>query len=212
MHICVVSISNAVRPSATRGLRLTLLLLFYSYSAAAQEQAPAKNSSWDISVWVAGSTGEENRNSLTEAQVFSGGVFIGRIIASEIGSGRWKGNLEYGFNVIPVLVTSGAAERIYGGGFDPVVLRWSLSHRWRRVMPYIELGGGSVITSRNLPLGDTSSFNFTAKCGGGIQVLRKPQQSLDIGCRWWHISNANLGVRNPEFNGLQFSLGYHWFR
>jgi len=36
------------------------------------------------------------------------------------------------------------------------------------------------------------------------------RQSFDIGCRWSHISNANLGIENPEFNGIQVSLGYHF--
>jgi hypothetical protein len=184
----------------------------YSYSAAAQEQAIDKNRSWDIRVWVAGSTGEENRNSLTEAQLFSAGISIGKVIADGVGSGWWKGNLEYGFDVIPVFVAFGGTKRIYGGGVEPVVLRWTLSHHAHRVLPYIELGGGALISNANLPLGDTSSFNFTVRGGGGIQVSRKARRSIDIGCRWSHISNANLGVRNPEFNGVQVILGYHWLR
>jgi hypothetical protein len=43
-------------------------------------------------------------------------------------------------------------------------------------------------------------------------VSTKEHQSLDVGCRWSHISNANLGVSNPAFNGIQLSIGYHWFK
>jgi hypothetical protein len=33
-----------------------------------------------------------------------------------------------------------------------------------------------------------------------------------VGLRWSHISNANLGVINTEFNGIQLSLAYHWYK
>jgi hypothetical protein len=190
-----------------------LSLLFLTYAAPAQEFLPptGHNGSWDISVWIAGATGEENRNSLTEAQIWTAGVFIGKVITSEIGSGWRRGSLEYGFDLIPVFVTS-RSQTVYGGGFDPLVLRWNSSHHTGRVVPYIELVGGAVLTNSNLPPGDTSSFNFTAKGGGGIQIFTKNRQSLDVGLRWWHISNANLALRNPEFNGVQVRLGYHWFK
>ncbi|SRR5438552_16577885 len=198
--------------AATRMVSLTLLL-FVACAASAQEHAApvGKKGNWDISPWIASATGEENRDSLTEAQIWTAGVFIGKVITGEIGSGWRRGSLEYGFDLIPAFVTS-KTETVYGGGFDPLVLRWNFSRRTGRFAPYIELGGGGVLTTANLPPGDTSSFNFMARGGGGIDIFTKSRQSLDIGLRWWHISNANLGLRNPEFNGLQISLGYHWFK
>jgi len=187
------------------------LLLFVVGSARAQETLPAQDRNWDLSVWVAGATGEENLNSFSEAQIVSAGVFIGRVLTPEIGSGWRRGRLEYGFDVMPVFVHL-KPQRLYGGGFDPVILRWNSSVHAGRVAPYVELGGGAVRTNTNFPAGDTSNFNFIARGGGGIQLFTKRHQSFDIGCRWWHISNANLGARNPEFNGIQVSLGYHWFK
>ena len=179
----------------------------------AQEHKPssAQNGAWDFSIWIAGATGEEKTNSFTEAQIRTSGVFVGKVITGEIGHGWRGGNLEYGFNLIPVFATSGN-QSVKGGGFEPVVLRWNSANHIGRAVPYIELAGGGVFTTSNLPAGDTSSFNFTAKGGGGVYIFTKERQSLDIGCRWWHISNANLGVRNPEFNGVQVTLGYHWFK
>jgi len=81
-----------------------------------------------------------------------------------------------------------------------------------RISPYIELAGGGISTNANLPPGNTSSFNFTAKGGGGIYLRTRPRQSFDVGLHWSHISNANLGVDNFEFNGVQLSLAYHWFK
>jgi hypothetical protein len=43
-------------------------------------------------------------------------------------------------------------------------------------------------------------------------VRTRPRQSLDFGLHWSHISNANLGADNYEFNGIQLSIAYHIFK
>jgi lipid A 3-O-deacylase len=192
---------------------LILLVLASVCAATAQDHFPRQeeNTKWDLGVWVAGATGEETRNSFAQAQTFTAGVFAGKPITGEIGRGWWRGSLEYGFDVFPIFVTFNN-QSVRGGGFDPVILRWNSRLHTARVAPYIELSGGGVATPVNLPPGNTSSFNFMAKGGGGIYVLTRNRQSLDIAFQWSHISNANLGARNPEFNGLQLRLGYHWYK
>jgi Lipid A 3-O-deacylase (PagL) len=194
-------------------LRVGLILLLASTSASAQERPlPVPlTANWDIGIWAAGATGEENTNSFAEAQIWTAGFFLGRRISGEIGRGWRRGRLEYGFDVIPLFLTYGN-QRTHGIAFDPVILRWNSSLHGRRVAPYLELEGGAVATPVNLPPGDTSSFNFSARGGGGIHLFTRNRQSLDLGCDWWHISNANLGVRNTEFNGVRLTVGYHWFK
>jgi hypothetical protein len=60
--------------------------------------------------------------------------------------------------------------------------------------------------------GRTSSFNFITKGGGGLYLQTRSRQAFDIGLHWSHISNANLGAENYEFNGVQLSIAYHWFK
>lgn len=164
---------------------------------------------WDFSVWVAGQTGEELTNNFSEAQIMTAGFFTGKSLSGEMGHGWRRGFFEYGFNVIPVF-RQFRPQPIYGGGFEPVIFRWNSSARLGKMAPYIELAGGGVWTNANLPAGDTSDFNFTARGGGGMQIFRTGGRTIDIGIRWSHISNANLGTKNPEFNGIQVSLGYHF--
>jgi len=194
-------------------LKAGLILLLASACAMAQEPSlpTPLTANWDIGIWAADATGEENTNSFAEAQIWTAGFFLGRRITGEIGRGWRRGRLEYGFDVIPLFVTYGN-QRTHGIAFDPVILRWNSSLHRGRLAPYIELGGGAVTTPVNLPPGDTSSFNFMVKGGGGIHLFTRRRQSLDWGCDWWHISNANLGVRNTEFNGVQLTVGYHWFK
>lgn len=205
--------------SKVRNVTAGAALLLHFLIGAAWPQADSaqkQNRNWDISVWIAGATGEENSNSFTEAQILSGGVFVGKVFTGEIGRGWRRGNLEFGMDLIPLFVHL-QPETLYGGGFEPTVLRWNSlglnsSRRRGRATPFLELAGGAVHTNSNLPAGDTSKFNFTARIGGGIQIFTRERRSVDIGCRWSHISNANLGTQNPEFNGIQVSVGYHWFK
>lgn len=191
---------------------LGLVLLFAACSADGQNSSPApQKGNWDLSVWVAGETGEELTNSLTESQILTAGVFLGKAITDEHGKGWRRGSFEYAIDVVPIFETYGN-QHVHGFGFDPVILRWNSALHTAHVSPYIELAGGGIFTNANLPPENTSSFNFTPKGGGGIYLRTRQRQALDIGVRWSHISNANLGVQNPEFNGVQVSIAYHWFK
>lgn len=183
------------------------LLIVCAHSAIAQEPLHK----WDLSVFLTGSTGEELTNSFGEAQLWSAGFYLGRVLTPEMGRGWRRGTFEYGFDVIPLFVQS-RPQLIYGGGFEPIVLRWNSARRIESARPYVELAGGAVRTTANLPSGDTSAFNFTARGGGGLRVAVRRRDSLDLGVFWSHISNANLGVRNPEFNGIAIRVGYHWMK
>src|SRR5208282_5371437 len=137
-----------------------LLLSLSLFSRPAYPQAaPAQGRDWDVSVWVAGEAGEELTNSFSEAQILTAGVTAGRILTDEVGHGWRRGRFEYAFDVIPVF-RQFRPQYLYGGGFEPVILRWNSSLHAGRVAPYIELAGGGLRTNANLPAGNTSDFNL----------------------------------------------------
>jgi len=197
----------------TAALASGLFCLLLAHRTQAQTEPPgtSERGQFDLSVWIAGATGEENTDSFAEAQILSTGAFFGWVVVADAGSSWWRGGLEYGFNLLPAVVQFSPGH-IFGGGFEPIVLRWNSTHHRGRLSPFIELAGGGLISNENLHPGNTSKFNFMARAGGGIAVSTTKHQSLDVACRWSHISNANLGLRNPEFNGIQLSVGYHWFK
>jgi hypothetical protein len=178
--------------------------------AVCQETA-SSDRDWDLGIWVAVATGEEKTNSFAEAQMLGAGPFVGRIIRRRAGQGWLQGNLEYAFSVSPLFIHV-RPQTLYGIAFEPIIFRWNSMHHLGRLLPYIELAGGGVRTNMNLPSGNTSNFNFTASGGAGFYLRSRRNQTWDFGAHWAHISNANLGVQNPEFNGVQIRLAYHWFR
>jgi hypothetical protein len=189
-----------------------LLFLISAMPVKAQVASLAERGPWDISVWTAGATGAAIGNSFTKEQVLSGGVFVGRTIKRGVGSGRRQFDLEYGVNVVPLFTFWGSAT-VHGGGFEPFILRFNFAHTVRGTAPFLDFAGGALFTSSNLPpVNGTQTFNFTARAGGGIYVGGKNRKPWEIGLRWYHISNGELAPYNPQFNSLQISIGYHWFK
>ena len=207
------AIRNAARTLATffRLSLVGLILLVTAFRIQAQTPPGDEKGHWTLSLWAAAETGEENTNSFAESQIWSAGAGAGRVLTHERGSGWRRGSLEYAFDVVPVFRSYGN-QHVYGGGFDPVMFRWNSSKRWFGFSPYIGGSGGVLLTSSDLPPGKTSSINAMAKAGGGVYVNTRKKQVLDIGVCWSHISNANTGPRNPEFNGIQVSIGYRWIK
>lgn len=194
-----------------RLLRLAIAICAVSFALqiqAACQETNSANRTWDLGAWVAIDTGEENTNSFAESQILGAGVFVGRTF-HQAGDGWWRGNLEYAFSVSPVFQLR--PQHLYGLAFEPIILRWNSARRLGHLDPYIELAGGAVRTNINLPAGNTSDFNFTASGGAGFYLPSGEKRAWDIGASWKHISNANPGVQNPEFNGIQVRVGYHWY-
>jgi hypothetical protein len=69
-------------------LACAVFLLGLNPAITHAQQVPI-NHPWDVSIWAAGATGEENTNSFTEAQISSPGILIGKMGTAEIGSG-WR--------------------------------------------------------------------------------------------------------------------------
>lgn len=190
---------------------LLLATVFLAHGIANCQERSVANWKTDYSIWFTTATGEENTNSLSEAQIFKGGFSLGRSIKHVPGAGWRTGDLEYSFSVASLFLQLGPQGR-HGVGFEPVILRWNSHVGLGRATPYIELAGGGLRTNGNFPAGNTSNFNFTVRGGGGVYLRTKGREALDLGLGWSHISNANLGTQNPEFNGIELRIAYHWLR
>jgi hypothetical protein len=126
---------------------------------------------------------------------------VGWFLTEDHGPRPLRGNFEYAIDVVPVYLVH-QNSTVYGGGFNPVVLKWNFAPTWKdRVTPYIELGGGTLFSTHEVPTG-TSAVNFRTHIGVGAHVW-----PVMLEVRYEHISNAGLSSPNPGINTLQFLVG-----
>ena len=73
---------------------------------------------------------------------------------------------------------------------------------------FVDVGGGIFEAGRRVPEHGTD-FDFTFHAGPGLAVPLRDGLDLELGTRYFHLSNAHLegSGRNPSINGPEFFLG-----
>ena len=136
------------------------------------------------------------------------GVRYGWVLTDAHGPGFLRGRFEYAVDVLPALIVFQPGGKAYGFGFDPWIMKWNFE-TGGRIWPYIEIGGGGLITTRAVPLG-AGTFNFTPTGAIGVNVLRgKYHWSIDF--RYFHISDAQLTAFNPGTDTFGIRIGWGAF-
>jgi hypothetical protein len=180
------------------------------------EGSALSNPVWEIGPWVGGGTG---LGAASEFKFINAGLRIGRVLTGEIGTGNFRGTFEWASDIIPLyevrqsdFYNSGPQHWVYAFSINPVVLKWNWTAN-KKVVPYFSAEGGMLISTKDIPLPNTLSFNFTPGGAFGIYVFRNPKRALDLSLHITHISNASLGDHNPGINATaEFRVGYTWFK
>jgi opacity protein-like surface antigen len=98
-----------------------------------------------------------------------------------------------------------------GVAVAPVGLRANFLPRFR-IQPVFSFDLGIVLTSRNVPLDNTDSFNFSFSLGPGIEYRVNRAESVRLDYQFRHISNAKVGNDDPGIDQGVFRLtvAHHW--
>ncbi len=184
---------------------------------------------WDRGVFIDGGFGTSGE---TSDHFLNAGVRIGKVLTDPAGPGILRGQFEYAVELIPywqaftpkqtyMLTTVNPPRRVTTGGtytglsLTPVIFRWNLV-RWKRVMPWMQGGGGLIWTNHKFPPNGprgTCVWNFEPQIGVGAHYFVKPNQAITFVANAVHISNASLGDANPGINAtVQFQIGYTWWK
>ena len=99
----------------------------------------------------------------------------------------------------------------YAGGFSPVSFRFTFLPQ-RRLQPILGFTGGFAVSPRDIPVFDSSAFNFTFSFGGGFQYWSSPTHAMLFEYRIHHLSNADTGTENPGVDSQMMYVGYEWGR
>jgi hypothetical protein len=173
-------------------------LLSVSFAAA---QVRPEEGGHELQVWSGG--GHSVAGGTKETGVWNVGLRYGWVLTAPHGPGFLKGRFEYAVDAVPAFVVFQPRNTAYGAGINPLGLKWIFATRGD-VQPYLELGGGTLFTTHQVPDG-TSRVNFTSGAAFGVHFLGKRAWSMEV--RYMHISNAGLTSPNPGINTVQVRLG-----
>jgi hypothetical protein len=177
---------------------LAAVLLLCCSIVSAQDRPVA--GAHEVVFWTSGGRG--TTGSTAGTGILSTGLRYGWVITNPHGPGPLRGTFEYAVDAVPLYLIF-QSQNTYGAGVNPVVLKWNFD-RVGRVAPYLELNGGSLFTTKEVPLG-TSHVNFTSGAAFGLQFLGR-RWNPALALRYVHISSAGLSDPNPGINTVQFTL------
>lgn len=186
-----------------RILWLTVFLGVLSFTAGAQVRP--EEGGHEFQVWTGG--GHSVAGGSKDTGVWNLGLRYGWILTAPHGPGFLNGRFEYAVDAVPAFVVVQPGRNAFGAGVNPLGLKWIFATRGD-VQPYLELNGGTLFTSSDVPSG-TSRVNFTSSAALGVHILREHTWTLEV--RYMHISNAGLTTPNPGINTVQVRLGFGKF-
>lgn len=196
-------------------LVLVLSIVWCAASAHAQSANPAEAPDrlpvrgTEIEFWTGGGADPIGSNGVTQGNSqWTAGLRYGWILTDAHGPSFLRGRFEYAVDALPVVMVFQPGGPAYGFGFDPWIMKWNLEPR-HRISPYIELGGGGVISTKEIPTGE-SRFNFTPTGAVGVNILRgRYHWSVDF--RYMHFSDAELTKFNPGTDTFGLRIGWGVF-
>ena len=195
--------------------RLIAVVLLLCACGFAQDN-PLSKPVWEIGPWFGGGTG---LGKASDFKFINAGLRIGRVLTGEIGTGKFRGTFEWASDIMPVyevrqayFYDSGPTKWIYGFAANPVVLKWNWTGG-KKVVPYFAAEGGFLVSTRDVPTVNSSSFNFLPGGAFGLYFLHGSKHAIDASVHITHISNASIADHNPGINAsMQFRIGYTWFK
>lgn len=95
----------------------------------------------------------------------------------------------------------------YAGGISPLGQRINFAPR-SRLQPFVVGNAGFLVSPRDIPVNDSSRFNFTFEFGGGLEFFRDHHHSWSAEYRIHHLSNDYTGYYNPGVDSQIVRLTY----
>lgn len=186
-------------------LALLALALFLCVPVGRSQAGPVEGEH-EVQIWTGG--GHGINGSQASDGLWNVGLRYGLILTAPHGPGFVRGRLEYAVDAVPVFLVFQKQNTAYGVGINPFAFKWALDTHGS-VVPYFEIGGGTLFTNTQVPAG-TSRINFTTGGALGLHFLRS-KNNISAEVRYMHISNAGLATANPGINTIQVRLGFGRF-
>jgi Lipid A 3-O-deacylase (PagL) len=203
---------------------LLMLVPIFSTAAICQNStsavSPPRGTS-ELGLWAGYSPRSFTFNGTAQdRKLFLLNLYYARVLMS-----RRLFTLKYTFEVVPLalqnqpteffvfkgrpLITN-RARTIYGAGLSPIGFQANLGHR--RIQPFMNGSVGFLYFADQVPIIDSSQFNFSFTAGAGLQFFPRANRTFSIGLKYHHISNAETAPLNPGIDSKVFYAGFSIFR
>ena len=197
---------------------LVLLGLTSSFAPAQGAQASPAGAGYSLAegtnefgLWAGGSPGSSKIiGNIEDRKLFLAGLRYGRVLKT------WESlSLEYTLDIIPAAVVFEpdrvrGRSSIYGAGISPLGLKLNFGQEsW--IKPFVAASVGFLYFTHDVPVRGSARFNFSPELGLGLQFFLTPQNSVTLGYKLHHISNANTGGSNPGMDSHVIYAGFSFF-
>jgi lipid A 3-O-deacylase PagL len=181
-------------------------------SAGANDRYALRSGMNEFGVWAGGSPGNSRIiGKVEDRQLLLFALRYGRILST------WEFlALEYTFDIFPAAVyfepgdVRRGSSTIYGAGLSPIGFKLNFAPQsW--IQPFFAASVGFLYFMHDVPVPDSSRFNFTPELGVGLQFFFAPKRALTLGYKLHHISNANTGESNPGMDSHVIYAGISFF-
>ena len=231
----ITSISKISSGSAVRKYLVAFLcLLFFAYAAIAQDSvstnmrgaAPGNGGrslepgTSQLGFWAGTSWDNPTSVGRTTNRPFSEfTVQYARVLKTD---DNWA--LKYLAEIVPVAIIRqppqssvnghpvdlpGGSQTIYGAGISPVGFQLNF-RRGSMLQPYVNGTAGVLYFQDQVPVADSSKFNFELGLGVGVEMWYRENQSVYLGYKYHHISNGYTARENPGVDSDLFYIGFSW--
>jgi lipid A 3-O-deacylase PagL len=163
----------------------------------------------EFGLWIGGSP--DSFGNTTDRQMLLVALRYGRVFAA------WESvSLEYTLDIYPAAVVfepdrvRSGRSTIYGGGVAPLGFKVNFATQ-QRIQPFIAGSIGLLYFQEDIPVPDSSRFNFSSQIGLGVQFFLAPKRALTLGYKLDHISNAGISGNNPGMNSHVIYTGFSFF-
>ena len=105
----------------------------------------------------------------------------------------------------------GGTRSTYVTAISPLGYKLSLLPT-KRFQPFVTGLGGFAVAPRDIPVFNSSAFNFTFEVGAGIEIYSTHTRSCRLEYRYHHLANVGNGAENPGIDSGVLKATYSFGR
>jgi hypothetical protein len=105
----------------------------------------------------------------------------------------------------------GGTRSTYVSAFSPLGYKLSAFPN-RRIQPFVTGLGGFAVSPRDIPVFNSSAFNYTFEFGGGVEWFQTHTRSCRFEYRYHHLANGGNTAENPGIDSGVVKVTYSFGR